>query len=520
MFYNCFQNLPVCSVPTMDSPDLPLVNGNWQYPSYVSSDNVSTQNLIMPRGKRESVLDTKNLGYRLRMRKELIVRRTKVSDIAFVLAIVGILITIIDTECQFAKAYNSNRTISVYLRAITSITTIGVLICIVMYHVIGIKLRLVSQGLNNWRYVTDWIDLGKLTTELTVCAIHPMPFVSAAALPMYVSSVNELHAFTVEMLPINSIFTILMFLRVYLFMRFLVVHSALFCDTTVQSLGAMSNVNINAQFVFKALMSIYPGTCLVSIMGIVLLVNSYSLRMCEHYTLEKNAETFFMQAIWMTCVTFLTLGYGDVVPRTTCGRVLAIGTGMMGVGLMALCVAVLTRKLEQTRGERYVHSFVQQIKMDKRYKNAAAKVVTEFLTLCRLRRRGADTTDERHIIHKRRLIHAVRSMNNARYLRTQVGESLTGPVEINKNVNEVYDMVEAVKEDHDSLKTRMQGMEDLMKTMHEQLLDLKTIMTKCTRLVPVESTATTSDSSPVTSPMTIHMTSPLSALTSEEESRS
>ncbi|XP_060553330.1 small conductance calcium-activated potassium channel protein-like [Ruditapes philippinarum] len=493
----------------MESPDLPLVNGNWQYPSYVSTDNVSTQNLIMPGGKRESVLDTKNLGYRLRVRKELIGRRTRVSDMAFVLAILGIIITIIDTECQFAQAYNSFKPISVYLRVITTITTLGLLVTIIMYHLIGIKLRLISQGLSNWKLVTDWKDLVKLITELIVCAIHPMPFTTAAALPMYVSSVSsdELHAFTVEMFPLNSIFTILMFMRVYLLMRFLVVHSALFCDTTVQSLGAMSNVNINAQFVFKALMSIYPGTCLVSIMCIVLLVNSYSVRMCEHYTLDDHAETFFMQAIWMTCVTFLTLGYGDVVPRTTCGRVLAIFTGMMGVGLMALCVAVLTRKLEQTRGEKYVHTFVQQIKMDKKYKNAAAKVVTEFLTICRLRRRNVDAADDRYIIHKRRLIHAVRSMNHARYLRMQVGESLTGPVEINKNVTEIYDMVETVRDDQDTLKSRITGMEDLMCSMHEQLKEIKTMMTKSSQ------GSISRPTTPVSSPRT-------SVVSSAEESKS
>lgn len=461
----------------MDSPDQPLVNGTWQYPSYVSPDNVSTQNLIMPR-KRESVLDTKNLGYRLRRRKELIAHRTRVSDLSFLLALLGIVITIIDTECQLSNAYNSHRPVSVYLRAITTITTAGLLVTIVMYHVIGVRLRLVSQGFSNWRLVVNWKDLCKLVTEMTICIIHPMPFTNNAAVPMYVSSVDELHAFTVEMLPLNSLFTILMFLRLYLFMRFLVVHSALFCDTTVQSLGAMSNVNINAQFVFKALMSLFPGTCLISIMGIVLLVNSYSLRMCEHYALTDYTDTFFMQAIWMTCVTFLTLGYGDIVPRTTCGRVLAIFTGMMGVGIMALCVAVLTRKLEQTRGQKYVHTFVQQIKMDKKYKNAAAKVVTEFLTICRLRRLGVENGDDRYVLHKRRLIHAVRDMNHARYLRMQVGESLTGPVEINKNVNEIYDMVEVVKDDQDSLKSRIQNMEDLMTTMHGQLQELKTLLTQ------------------------------------------
>ena len=419
------------------------------------------------------------------MRKELISRRTRVSDVAFLLAIIGIVVVIIDTECQFARVYSTSSTISIYLRVIISITTIGVLVAIVMYHTIGIKLRLVSQGLNNWKLVTTWKDFVKLATELLICSIHPLPFTTTAKLPMYVSSVDDLHAFYVEGLPINSLFTILMFARIYLLMRFLVVHSALFCDTTVQSLGAMSNVNINAQFVFKALMTQLPGCCLISIMCIVLLVNSYSLRMCEHFALDAHQETFFMQAIWMTCVTFLTLGYGDIVPRTTCGRVLAIFTGMVGVGIMALCVAVLTRKLEQSRGERYVHTFVQQINLDKHYKNSAAKVVTEFLIICRMRREGVEPTDDRYVIHRRRLLHAVRKMSHARYLRTQVGESLIGPVEINKNVNEVIDIIETVRDDHDNLKSRIRNIEDLMTSMNDQMKEIKSMIKSPAVVSPV-----------------------------------
>ena len=295
---------------------------------------------------------------------------------------------------------------------------------------------------------------------------------------MNVSDPNELHLINTLMFPLNSMFTVLMFLRIYLLGRFLVVHSDLFCDTTVQSLGAMSNVNINAQFVFKALMTSMPGMCLIAIMGTTLFVNSYSLRLCEYYTLTDHQDTFFMQAIWMTCVTFLTLGYGDIVPRTTCGRVLAIGTGLMGVGIMALCVAVLSRKLEQSRGEKYVHTFVQQIRMDKRYKNAAAKVITQAMTLWRLRRHGIPQYDDQMITHKRRLNRAVKDMNMSQYMKTQFQECLVGPVEINKNVNEVYDLVEEVKDEQETFKTRLGNMEHMMKNMHAQLLEMREYMKK------------------------------------------
>ena len=459
------------SVPTMDSPNAPLVNGNWQYTNYIS-----TENLIMPEhrhGKRRETIDSKNLGFRLRRRKELIGRRTRACDIACFLAILGIVIVIIDTELQFGGIFTIKTPASIYLRAVTSVSTIGLLASIVAYHAIGIHIRIVSQGHTSWKLALDWKDIAKLAAELSVCAIHPLPFSTVASIPMNVSDVSELHLINTLRFPLNSMFTVLMFLRIYLLGRYLVVHSDLFCDTTVQSLGAMSNVNINAQFVFKALMQSMPGMCLFIIMGTTLFVNSYSLRLCEYYTLTDHHDTFFMQALWMTCVTFLTLGYGDIVPRTTCGRVLAIGTGLMGVGIMALCVAVLSRKLEQSRGEKYVHTFVQQIRMDKHYKNAAAKVITQAMTMWRLRRHGISQNDDQMIKHKRKLNRAVKDMNRSQYMKTQFLDFLVGPVEINKNVNEVYDLMETMKDEQETFKTRISNMEHMMQTMHTQLTEIR-----------------------------------------------
>jgi len=34
-------------------------------------------------------------------------------------------------------------------------------------------------------------------------------------------------------------------------------------------------------------------------------------------------------SMWMIIVTFLSIGYGDIVPNTHCGRVVAVFTGVM-----------------------------------------------------------------------------------------------------------------------------------------------------------------------------------------------
>lgn len=207
----------------------------------------------------------------------------------------------------------------------------------------------------DWRLVmtiTKWV---KLAFELLICVIHPLPF-PAFSLPTMIvrdgpGGKQELHA---TLLPINCVLTILMFLRVYLLGRFVVVHSKLFLDTSVQSLGALSRVKINAQFVFRALMSTSPMVVLGSWMLGTFFINSWNLRVCELYTDPESDFITYGQSMWLTAVTFLTVGYGDLVPRSYCARVIASLTGMMGVGSMALTVAVLAKKLEQSRAERLV----------------------------------------------------------------------------------------------------------------------------------------------------------------------
>ena len=41
--------------------------------------------------------------------------------------------------------------------------------------------------------------------------------------------------------------------------------------------------------------------------------------------------------MWLTAITFLSIGYGDIVPNTYCGRGIAVTTGLMvRIGWMTL----------------------------------------------------------------------------------------------------------------------------------------------------------------------------------------
>jgi hypothetical protein len=37
----------------------------------------------------------------------------------------------------------------------------------------------------------------------------------------------------------------------------------------------------------------------------------------------------YLNSLWMIAITFLTVGYGDLVPNTYCGRAISVLSGIM-----------------------------------------------------------------------------------------------------------------------------------------------------------------------------------------------
>lgn len=58
-----------------------------------------------------------------------------------------------------------------------------------------------------------------------------------------------------------------------------------------------------------------------------------------------------MDSIYFAFVSGLTIGYGDLAPKTSLTRVLAIGIGLCGVLLTALVAAVAVKALTSATGE-------------------------------------------------------------------------------------------------------------------------------------------------------------------------
>ena len=70
------------------------------------------------------------------------------------------------------------------------------------------------------------------------------------------------------------------------------------------------------------------------------------------------------EGMWLSFVTATTVGYGDVVPSSTMGRIFAVLTVLLGASMMALLTATITARFlgdEDARQRREMHTEMKQL---------------------------------------------------------------------------------------------------------------------------------------------------------------
>ncbi|MGB5298152.1 MAG: ion transporter [Thiogranum sp.] len=88
------------------------------------------------------------------------------------------------------------------------------------------------------------------------------------------------------------------------------------------------------------------------ILAIILVFASTGIFLFEHKT---QPETFssIPSAIWWAVATLTTVGYGDVIPITTGGKIFGIGVMIVGIGMVALPAGILASAFSQRLHQRH-----------------------------------------------------------------------------------------------------------------------------------------------------------------------
>ncbi|XP_050395815.1 small conductance calcium-activated potassium channel protein 2 isoform X1 [Patella vulgata] len=402
----------------------------------------------------------KNLGSRLEQRKKLILRRRWLVDVEFVMAVIGISLMMIENELFYLDPSEKMSTISLVLKTFTSITTGVLLIAICLYYQTGMEIRMLDGGVDDPFAVTPFWTYVAWIVEVIVCAVHPFP---SNIEVVFVSPRGHSRVASID-----GILSVLMMFRLYLVGKFIVVHSRLLTDPSTQSIGALSRIKINLFFVFKSAMSESPGILIVSVMLTMYTVSCWSMRTCEMYYTRTEESQGFSQSMWLSAITFLTVGYGDVTPQTHCGRYIAIMTGLCGLASTALLVAVIAKRLEQTRSERYVFNFLSRIHLENKHKNAAADVVKCSLRLWVMNKQGGKPTLT-YTYFRWKLRNAVREMRSARATLAENEESTVGVIELSHMISRMTVSIEKSLEAQNRMSEQMTKIEKELQDMRSHL---------------------------------------------------
>lgn len=146
------------------------------------------------------------------------------------------------------------------------------------------QLFIIDHNQVDWRIAMTSQRILVITLELIVCVIHPVGTYwevglhvnSSSSVPLCVSNHRGKAIIDIELL-----LSMLMFLRLYLVHRTILLHSKVLLSASYRSIGSLNNINFTFRFVLKVLMNKYPGRTLLVFILFFWLTASWMLALCE-----------------------------------------------------------------------------------------------------------------------------------------------------------------------------------------------------------------------------------------------
>ncbi|XP_029370672.1 small conductance calcium-activated potassium channel protein 1-like [Echeneis naucrates] len=468
------------SLEMYDQPSLPEIiitskEDDPQPHSETSHPNTSPSPQHSPKHKTDSKDElywkTHSIGWRLVHRRALFLRRQRLSDSALAVGIFGVVLMVMETELSWS-VYSKSSIYSLVLKSVISLSTFILVGLIIAYHCCEVKLYVNDIGAEDWRIAMTTERLALIALELVVVAIHPYP----VGLLTYFQQTRPHVSRVASETELEIILALPMFLRLYLLGRAMMLHSRLFTDTASRSIGALNKIHFNTRFVGKTLMTTYPGTVLMIFSVSLWIVAAWGLHVCERHHNYRDLSSNYMEALWMVSVTFLSIGYGDVVPHTYCGRSICLLTGIMGAGCTVLVVAVVARKLELTRAEKHVHNFMMDSHISKRIKIAAANVLRETWLIYKHTKLSRERDHTRCRMHQRKLLLAIHQLRRVKMEKRILADQGNSLVDFCKMQSLLYDVRSEVQGCRGELDSHIHTLEKHVEELREGFRSLMPLL--------------------------------------------
>ncbi|XP_037309713.1 intermediate conductance calcium-activated potassium channel protein 4 isoform X1 [Pungitius pungitius] len=401
----------------------------------------------------------------LRDRKLLLEDRKRLCALSLGTALLGILLMIIYYEiCPYM--YQPGTNTALFINCSISLSTGCLLIFIILFHHKDIMLFVIDQKQVDWRIAMSSHRVLVITVELLVCVIHPVGSYWEGGLHADSSSSPPLCIYKNQGGPLMNmelLLSVLMFLRLYLVHRAILLHSKVLLSPSYRSIGSLNNTNFNFRFVVKILMIKYPARTLLVFILFFWVTASWMLTLCER---QYQATTGHMHtAMWLIAVTFLTVGYGDVVPNTSYGKAVCLFTGVtlkrgkQGVACTAMLVAVVTKMLTLNKGEKHLHFFMLDTQISNTVRHAAANVLRECWLLRRTKPGQPKGNRADHRRHQRCLLDAITVFRHQRLKQKMLNDRVSEMKELPKMQMTICNLSDNWNNSYKELQQRILSME-------------------------------------------------------------
>ncbi|KAK1330111.1 hypothetical protein QTO34_010297 [Cnephaeus nilssonii] len=394
----------------------------------------------------------------LRRRKRLLEQEKWLACWALTLAGIGIGLMVLHAE----MLWFGGCTWAFYLflvKCTISLSTFLLLCFIVAFHAKEVQLFMTDNSLRDWRVALTGRQAAQIVVELAVCGLHPAP-VRGPPCPLP-SATQPWPGFLSQG---EALLSLAMLLRLYLVPRAVLLRSGVLLNASYRSIGALNQVRFRHWFVAKLYMNTHPGRLLLCLTLGLWLTTAWVLSVAERQAV--NATGHLSDTLWLIPITFLTIGYGDVVPGTMWGKIVCLCTGVMGVCCTALLVAVVARKLEFNKAEKHVHNFMMDIQYAKEMKESAARVLQEAWMFYKHTRRKDSGAARRH---QRRLLAAINTFRQVRLKHRKLREQVNSMVDISKMHMILCDLQLGLSSSHQALEKRIDTLAGKLDTLTELL---------------------------------------------------
>jgi len=88
----------------------------------------------------------------------------------------------------------------------------------------------------------------------------------------------------------------------------------------------------------------HAATLAVGLSGFTLITSAVAFTLAEDVGESRRIESFF-DALWWSAATITTVGYGDIYPTTTIGRIIAVFTMVVGISTLSVVTARIAQFL-------------------------------------------------------------------------------------------------------------------------------------------------------------------------------